>query len=299
MIRIPRRSATAIKLVSAILLLSFVWHVAGGTEIFLRFGAADPVWLLAGLLITVPQSLLSAHRWRMVIEKLGGQIAFGRAASEYYVALFLNQILPGGVAGDVTRVVRHGADLRKRNEGQGYGFAAQAVVYERSIGQIAMIGMSIPGLALWRTEAAWIAAFVLIVVLIIALVAPDRTAVGRMIAGFRKAILGSDVVLIHVLVSTAIALSYVAVFWVCAQSISIDIPLGIAFMIFPPALLAMAIPITPAGWGLREAASIGLWIAAGLDPSDAAAVSILYGVLNLVGTLPGAIVLFAGRPTQP
>ena len=293
---IPRHLLLLMKLAAMGALLWLVWRIAGGTEILSSMAAVEPLWLVLGLLVTVPQTVLSSIRWRLVVARLGGALAFGRAAAEYYIAVFLNQVLPGGVAGDVTRVARHGGAMRRAQEGRGYGFAAQAVVYERTAGQIAMTALSIPGLALWRMEAAWIAAAVLASLVIVSLLTPPAGAVGRFIAGFKGAVLAPPVLIRQIAYSAAIAGSYVLVYWLCARSLGIELAVGTALMILPPALLAMAIPLTPAGWGLREAASVGLWLAAGLQASDAAAVSILYGLVNLAGSLPGAALLLSAPP---
>jgi uncharacterized membrane protein YbhN (UPF0104 family) len=288
------RLSFVLKVLVCLLLLGFVWQVAGGPEILKALGGADPVWLAAGFVLILPQTVLSAVRWRLVAARLGVVIATPAAISEYYIAIFLNQVLPGGVAGDITRVTRHGSALRKDTVGRGYGVAAKAVVYERTAGQIAMVALSIPGLALWRTEAAWIAGGVLAFLLAFAVLVPAKGWIGRQIGGFRTAVLAKDAILGQALLSGVIAGSYVLVFWCCVRALGISFSAGTALTVLPPALLAMAIPITPAGWGLREAAAVGMWVAAGMAAGDAAAASILYGLVNLAGALPGAAFLAIG-----
>ena len=102
----------------------------------------------------------------------------------------------------------------------------------------------------------------------------------------------------QVILSSVIAGSYVFVFWCCVRALGIPFSAGTALTVLPPALLAMAIPITPAGWGLREAAAVGMWIAAGMEAGDAAAASILYGLVNLAGALPGAAFLVSGATRE-
>lgn len=282
------RTVFTLKVLVCLLLLGFVWNVAGGATVLDALRNADPVWLVIGFAVVLPQTVLSALRWRLVAARLGVLIRPGLAIAEYYVAIFLNQVLPGGVAGDVTRATRHGYSLRREDGGKGYAVAAKAVVYERSVGQIAMLALSIPGLALWRGEAAWLAAGLLVILLLVAAIMPPKGWIGRQIVDFRKAVLTRQVILQQVALSAAVAGSYVFVFWCCARALGIPLSTEVALTVLPPALLAMAVPITPAGWGLREAAAVGLWLAAGLDAGDAAAASILYGLINLAGALPGA-----------
>jgi glycosyltransferase 2 family protein len=60
-------------------------------------------------------------------------------------------------------------------------------------------------------------------------------------------------------------------------------------------LLAAALPTNIAGWGPREGAAAWAFSMAGLDAADGVAVAVVYGVLVLVASLPGAAVLVAGR----
>ncbi len=302
MIGLRRNSLFVLKLLVCLLLLGFVWNIAGGQEIFATLGNANPYWLGIGFAVIIPQTILSAIRWRLVAARLGVDLAPTAAVAEYYVAIFLNQVLPGGVAGDVTRAARHGSALRKGAQGQvvgqalgqGYKVAAKAVIHERMAGQIAMVALSIPGLALWRVEAAWGAAGLLVVLLAGAALMPAKGWLGRQVGDFRKSVLAWDGLYTQVILSGIIAGSYVFVFWCCVRALGIPFSAGTALTVLPPALLAMAIPITPAGWGLREAAAVGMWIAAGMDAGDAAAASILYGLVNLAGALPGAAFLVSG-----
>ena len=61
-------------------------------------------------------------------------------------------------------------------------------------------------------------------------------------------------------------------------------------------LLAMAIPLSIAGWGVREGAAALVWQAAGLDPAQGVAISISYGVVILLSSLPGALMLLRRGP---
>ena len=59
-------------------------------------------------------------------------------------------------------------------------------------------------------------------------------------------------------------------------------------------LLAAALPTNIAGWGPREGAAAWAFSMAGLDAAEGVAVAVVYGVLVLVASLPGAAVLVAG-----
>jgi hypothetical protein len=63
----------------------------------------------------------------------------------------------------------------------------------------------------------------------------------------------------------------------------------------PLALLAMVVVVLPsvAGWGPREGATAWVFGAAGLGAGQGVATAVVYGVMVLAASLPGAVVLVA------
>jgi hypothetical protein len=61
----------------------------------------------------------------------------------------------------------------------------------------------------------------------------------------------------------------------------------------PLALLAMLAMVLPslAGWGPREGATAWAFAAAGLGADLGVAAAVVYGVMSLVASLPGAVIL--------
>jgi hypothetical protein len=64
-------------------------------------------------------------------------------------------------------------------------------------------------------------------------------------------------------------------------------------------LLAAAVPASLAGWGPREGTAAWVFGAAGLGVDTGVTTAVVYGVMALVATLPGAVVLLVGRATRP
>ncbi len=84
-------------------------------------------------------------------------------------------------------------------------------------------------------------------------------------------------------------------FYCAARAVHAPLSFFHLLALVPGALFAMSIPISIGGWGLREASAVALWSMAGLSPEAAMASSVLYGLLSLLGALPGAIVLAVDR----
>jgi hypothetical protein len=60
-------------------------------------------------------------------------------------------------------------------------------------------------------------------------------------------------------------------------------------------LMAMVIPLTVSGWGIRESAAAVLWPVAGLPAEQGVALSVGYGAAVFLVSLPGALALLFRR----
>ena len=78
--------------------------------------------------------------------------------------------------------------------------------------------------------------------------------------------------------------------WCCAKAVAA--PVGVAHVLFlvPPVLLIATVPISIAGWGVRESSMIAAFAYAGLAESDGLTLSILFGAVNFVIGIVGGIV---------
>ncbi|MGH3448280.1 MAG: lysylphosphatidylglycerol synthase domain-containing protein, partial [Nocardioidaceae bacterium] len=99
-----------------------------------------------------------------------------------------------------------------------------------------------------------------------------------------------------VVVASGVAvLGHVALFMVAVRSAGADVSLTRMVPLALVVLLVAGLPINVAGWGPREGAAAWVFGATGLDAAQGVTAAVLYGVLVLVATLPGAVVLFVSR----
>lgn len=274
-----------------------------GTGVFLDgLRRIDGMSLLLALGIGLVTTVCSAWRWAIVARGLRIRLPFGPAVADYYRALFLNAALPGGVLGDVHRAVRHGqseGDVRR---------GVKAVVLERAAGQIALFAvgavvlltMPSPVLSEARHIAPLAALAVLGALAVVLALRMNRTAPSRRGRRLRAALAEARHGLLSrengpaVVVSSVVVLAgYVAMFVLAARvagtaaSVAVLLPLAVL------ALLAMGLPLNVGGWGPREGVTAWAFGAAGLGAGRGLAVAVVYGVLSLVASLPGVIVLVA------
>ena len=295
----PHRKARALLRItcSGVLLAVVLWWL-DPAQAFGKFSAA---WLLPALGLGLPQVWLSAWRWRLTATRLGLRLTLSRAFREYYLAGFLNQIVPGGVAGDLARAWRHAGDA------EGGRAAWHAVLIERASGQFALALLALlalacspplrDGLADGLARLAPGTALALAAALLLGLVAlrPARHALAALGRDFSRAMFDRRVLALQLLGSLAVVASYVAVYFCCARAIGIARPAAELLPLIPPVLLAMALPLSLAGWGLREGAAALVWLVAGLPAAEGVAISVAYGAVIFCASLPGALILLLDR----
>ncbi len=296
-----RGTSTVLRITVSLGLLALLLTQVDTGAVAARLAALDARWLLPILALTVLQVIASAWRWRFTAARLGLALPLGTAIREYYLATFANQVLPGGVLGDVGRAGRHAMASGEP------GPATRAVVLERASGQVAAAIIAVAALAVGApalpsgTGTIALMALGIIGVLAAAAALRARHQPAGMLATFwrdtKRALLGRGAWLPQITASLAIAASYVGVY--ALAGIALDTP-GLAtwLPLVPLVLLAMVVPVSVAGWGVRESVAATTWIAAGLNPADGTALAIAYGALVLVSSLPGLMfLLFPATPT--
>ena len=278
--------------VSATLLL-VVARVLDIDEVITRLSQLRAPWVFLGLGITVLQVVALAWRWRFTASRLGVDLPMRRAVSEYYLSILLNQLLPGGVSGDVSRAWRHARTLAPT------GPAVRAVILERASGQVVMTAVAIVsllvlplGLGLVGVSATGIAlvAVALLLATWLRRASPDSLA-SRVWTDTREALLTRGALPVQLGGATLLVASYIALYLVAARAVGVDTPLLQLLPLVAPVLMTMLIPITIAGWGVREGAAATLWGLVGLAPEDGVSISVAYGLLVLVSSAPGVLVL--------
>jgi uncharacterized membrane protein YbhN (UPF0104 family) len=95
--------------------------------------------------------------------------------------------------------------------------------------------------------------------------------------------------------SVAVAAGHSGIFLVAARTTGSDVSPVRLWPLAMLVLLAMVIPLTVGGWGPREGVAAWAFAAAGLGAAQGVATATAYGVMGLVATLPGVLVLAGDR----
>jgi glycosyltransferase 2 family protein len=268
-----------------------VWRVGAGP--FLDgLRTVDATALAAAAGLAVLTTVCCAWRWRVVARGLGLDLPLGAAVAAYYRSLFLNVTLPGGVVGDVHRGISHGRDTSDVGRG------LRAVAWERSAGQAVQVVLAVAVLLVLpspvRAEMPLAALALLAAAAGVALVArmrPGRPRWARTASReLRSGLLARRAWPAVALASALVVAGHVVTFMIAARTAGATAPLS---HMLPLALLVMLAGVLPnvGGWGPREGVTAWAFAAAGLGASQGVATAVIYGVMVLVATLPGAAVL--------
>ena len=252
--------------------------------------------LVAGV-VTAGTTVASAWRWRLVAHGLGSEVSLPAAVGAYYRSQFLNCTLPGGVLGDVHRAVAHG-----RNAGD-MSRSVRAVGWERSAGQAVQVVLTVVALLLLPSPVRSSLPAIVAVGLAGGAGPPARRVRGQGHAGLPARIVRAVTADVRnglldrrlwpgiVLASSVAVAGHLVVFLVAAWTAGVPASAGELLPLALIVLLASAIPTNIAGWGPREGAAAWAFGAVGLGAAQGTTVAVVFGVMVLVATLPGAVLL--------
>ena len=304
-----RRHVVLRAAVSIGLLAGLAWWLDLGPVVS-RLAQMRLGWVLLAVAISVVQVAVLAWRWRFTAGCLGVDLSYTAAWREYYLSIFLNQVMPGGVVGDVSRAWRQARVQTRQREPAGP--AVRAVIFERLSAQAVMTAvalvslLALPVIVNRGSRLVLFGAGAVAVLIVIAMVvwmsrqSSAQSLVGQVLADLDAAHLSGPVFAAQLVSAAIVVGTYLGTYLTAARAVGMDTPLPVLLPLVAPVLMSMLIPVTVAGWGLREGAAAVLWGAVGLTAADGVLVSVAYGLLVLIGSLPGALFLMRpGTTTRP
>lgn len=242
-----------------------------------------------------------AKRWQLVVRLGDIDVPLPNLTGATFIGAFFNQFLPSSVGGDFFRILavrRHGASLNEALTGvfmdRLFGFI--------SLGILCVLVVPAEGKTLLGSDLKWpflATMFLLLAVLgggLLLLFVP-RTwhrfifirPFSPLIEMTRRALCHKALflsILLNSLISSILLISGLQVL-----IMAFDVPLtwGQGVVILPVVLLLTSLPISFAGWGLREGAMIIALGVYGVTQETALALSLVYGILHLVSGVPGLV----------
>jgi glycosyltransferase 2 family protein len=271
-----------------------------------RLGALDLRWMTLVLFILFAQLFFLALRWRAIVVICGAKLLFATAVRYSFIGQFFSQVLPSTVGGDAIRIW-----LLSR--GDGWAIATYSVLIDRVVG-VSVLAFLVVACLPWtlslvhdpiaRVALVMIgfgilaAALAFLAVGVQHLRAMERWWLTRQIATASRLawrLCRSGTGLQVATLSFAIHLTSVIAGWGSAMAVNASVDFVHILFLFLPVLLIATVPLSIAGWGVRESAMVLAFSYAGLAESDGLTVSILYGAASLaVGAIGGIVWVASG-----
>jgi uncharacterized membrane protein YbhN (UPF0104 family) len=307
---------TALILVAKLALTgSLIWLLVAKVDISSaldHMGRAHPAVLMAAIMVVLGVYFLGAVRMVLALKLLGTRFPILSSMNIVMIGAFFSQALVTFLSGDAYRIwhlSRAGVEVLK---------AASAILLDRALGTIALAGLFFATLPVllqlapdpimrWSLVGLALSCFAGIAVfLLLGAVRPEkfqsRRIVGPLttIASVSRHTWAAPRLAGHnLVVSVGLHLVNVLAIFVLAKGYGMDMSFFACLIVVPAVTLLSMIPISIAGWGVREGAMVVGFGLFGAPAELAIAVSITYGLAVLVASLPGGILWLIARKSTP
>ena len=291
---------------------ALIWWAVSGVDpsaAKARILQMAPEMIVPVLLALGAQFIIGTFRWRAALDAIGASLPFWAGLRLFYIGSFFNQTLPASVGGDAVRTYlayRHSVSLRG---------ALNGVMLERVatvFGLVLLVAAVLPAFLqrVGSDVGGWMPPTVAIILAVlvagIVFVAfldrlPQAYHRWRIVRGLSylaadtRKVFFSPWAAFKVLGWSVLGhANLVAVTYFLAIALDLEVSLLDCFALFLPVLLVMAMPISIAGWGVREQGMIYMFGMVGVPSEGALVLSLLFGLFALIVSLPGGLVWLAG-----
>ncbi|MGE0651028.1 MAG: lysylphosphatidylglycerol synthase transmembrane domain-containing protein [Alphaproteobacteria bacterium] len=300
----PRAVAGAVLQFSVSIVL-IVWAVGQVDLSIVESRLKDLGWLPAILafLSVLAQAAAAAWRWRRINARLDIVQGYAWHWRIVMVSAFFAQLLPSTLGGDAYRIW-----TVARGSARGFSAAIVSIICDRAIGLaciLALIALTLP-LTAWMIgagEAFWSLSVLVLGGLAVfgSLVAYGKVPFGLSWLRIADALMAPAVALKRILSAprefvlqfvTGVMIHAVSIVTMLLIAIAVAVRLDPveAITLVPPVILFSMLPISIAGWGLREGAMIAAFAMIGRPAGDAVLLSVTFGLMYFGAGLIGGVI---------
>jgi hypothetical protein len=250
------------------------------------------------------QSLLASARWVVLMRLFGPALPYPTAVRLFFEGLFFNQALPSTVGGDAVRMYR---SIRL---GLPLSGGINGVLLDRIAGLLGllMLVLATQPLLYQRIDdpmvrtafAAMLGLGACAAILLFSVASVPKglrrwaivRGVTQLSDAFRRMVRTPSVGVTVLGLSILGHLIIVSAIYVIVRGL--DLPVGFVdcLVLVPAVMLLATVPISIAGWGVREGAMVTAFALVGASSSGAVTVSILFGLTMIAIGLPGGVLWF-------
>lgn len=288
------------KLVITGMLLFFIFQSIDIGNTAVALAKIPPRNLLSALLLQIACIALAASRWYLIMYRLGFSSPLSFYLMSYFKGAFFNQGLPASIGGDGLRILDCSRVIGSAED------AFFGVFIDRIIGLAGLLLLNIGALVIHHTLLPSRVYYPLLItltslatglILLFFLRKFSFFAVGKYL-GFLGRLSERYFQVYSSLPSLTGQLSLsilthllsMGTFFMIGQGVGLDFSLSVYLVLVPPVILLTLLPVSLAGWGVREGAMVAFFLLVGADRSRVLTFSVLYGLTALIASLPGLVI---------
>ncbi|MDF1877628.1 flippase-like domain-containing protein [Sulfurimonas sp. SAG-AH-194-L11] len=255
-------------------------------------------WILVALLMQLTSTYLAAYRWFKISQLLVFKERLSFYVRSYFKGTFFNQVLPSSIGGDAVRII----DLTRKEYEKKEAF--YGVFVDRVVGLVGLLVLNLLATLLFFGTFDNDFSFLIIFITLGGIISFSLLfQLHRLtflenikflnllvrLANRLNSLYASRMLLLkHITISVVVHLFSVLTMYGLSLALGLDLSFQTLLIAVPPVFLLTIVPISLAGWGVREGAMIGIFMLVGADQTKVLAMSILYGLLLIVSAVPGA-----------
>ncbi len=260
-----------------------LWYVLQKVELQklqASLAGADALWLFGALLFFNLSKIASALRLNLYFRAIGLKLSEAYNLTLYYVGMFYNLFLPGGIGGDGYKVY-----LLNRHYKSGVKPLLQAVLLDRLSGLAALVLYA--ALLFAASDYASMLPYALpLALLVAAAVFPVAWLATRYLFGRFLSIFNTTM-----LWGLGVQLLQLASAWCILESLGVGLHQLEYLTLFLISSVAAVLPLTIGGVGIRELTFLYGLDTIGLEPSPGVTFSFLFFAITALSSLAGLFLL--------
>jgi uncharacterized protein (TIRG00374 family) len=287
-----------IKLIITIVIFYFLLQYIDFEHVIKVLAKSHGGFILLALLAQLASTVIAAYRWRLIMKLLDFHERVSFYVQSYFRGSFFNQVLPGSIGGDAVRaieLVQRGYDKKDSIYG---------IFVDRIIGLVGLLVLNLFANNLfYGSFPSWlhqllnlitisaIAGFSMLFI-IEKFTFLTKYSFSNLFVRLSKRLnkLYADRMLLiqHIFISVIVHIFSILAIYALALSVEVDLNLQTLLIAIPPVFLLTIVPISLAGWGVRESGMVGILMLVGAQKEEILVISVLYGLLLILAALPGA-----------
>jgi uncharacterized protein (TIRG00374 family) len=305
----------ALRVTVSALLLAYLIRLSAFTEIARAFSRIEPLYLLGFFGLYFSSVFFTSVRWRLLLRAWDIEARLGALLRMTMTGLFLNNFLPGSLGGDAYRLYSGGRDTGKLEA------VAATIFYERVLSYASLVTLGLVALSIRADLASDLPFWLLLGGIFLALTSltaistlpafgawaenfvgrfpfAERLRLKDWVHSFRFKVRHPGLLGGVFLLSFLIQFIDISAFRLIGAAIRLPVKFSDLLLFVPLLYLAILLPLSVNGIGIRESVFVLFAASWGITPADAVAFSLTVFALNLAGSLAGGVIYWFDRPAK-